>query len=165
MMHIRKEQLKDISSIRHLTNDAFRTVPYSNQKEAAIVDALRSASVLTLSLVAEEGEALVGHVAFSPVLINGVDCCWYGLGPVSVRPDRQGEGIGSALTRQGLTCLHEVGAKGCVLLGDPGYYQRFGYKADERLTLDGVPAEYFQCLVIEGEMPKGKVTYHSAFDA
>ena len=153
-MHIRKEQLKDISSIRHLTNEAFRTVPYSNQKEAAIVDALRSASALTLSLVAEEREALVGHVAFSPVLINGVDCGWYGLGPVSVRPDRQGEGIGNALIRQG-----------CVLLGDPGYYQRFGFKADERLTLDGVPAEYFQCLVIEGEMPKGKVTYHSAFDA
>lgn len=163
-MHIRKEQPGDIAAIRRLTDEAFRGVPYSNQKEAAIIDALRLASALTLSLVAEDDVSLLGHVAFSPVLIDGTDCGWYGLGPVSVRPGRQGEGIGSTLIREGLLRLKEAGARGCVLLGDPGYYQRFGFKADERLTLDGVPPEYFQCLVIEGEMPNGKVTYHAAFD-
>ena len=119
-MHIRKEQPGDIAAIRRLTDEAFRGVPYSNQKEAAIIDALRLASALTLSLVAEEERSLLGHVAFSPVLIDGTDCNWYGLGPVSVQPGRQGEGIGSTLIREGLLRLQEVGAKGCVLLGDPG---------------------------------------------
>ncbi|PQZ52146.1 N-acetyltransferase [Ochrobactrum sp. MYb15] len=164
-MHIRKEQPGDVAAIRRLTDEAFRGMLYSNQKEAAIIDALRLASALTLSLVAEEEGSLLGHVAFSPVLIDGTDCNWYGLGPVSVQPGRQGEGIGSTLIREGLLRLQEAGAKGCVLLGDPGYYQRFGFKVDEGLRLDGVPPEYFQCLLIDGEMPKGKVTYHSAFDA
>lgn len=164
-MLIRKEQPEDTAAIRRLTEEAFRSVPYSNQKEAATIDALRSASALTLSLVAEEEGFLLGHVAFSPVLIDGADCGWYGLGPVSVQPCRQGEGIGSALISEGLLRLKEAGAKGCVLLGDPGYYQRFGFKADDRLRLQGVPAEYFQCLVIEGEMPNGNVTYHAAFNA
>ncbi|TCQ81016.1 putative acetyltransferase [Ochrobactrum sp. BH3] len=164
-MHIRKEQPGDVAAIRRLTDEAFRGVPYSNQKEAAIINALRLASALTLSMVAEEEGSLLGHVAFSPVLIDGTDCNWYGLGPVSVQPGRQGEGIGSTLIREGLLRLQEAGAKGCVLLGDPGYYQRFGFKVDEGLRLDGVPPEYFRCLLIDGEMPKGKVTYHSAFDA
>jgi len=164
-MHIRKEQPEDIAAIRRLTDEAFRAVPYSNQKEAAIIDVLRSASALTLSLVAEEEGSLLGHVAFSLVLIDGTDCNWYGLGPLSVQPDRQGEGIGSALIREGLLRLRETGAKGCVLLGDPDYYRRFGFKADERLRLEGVPAQYFQCLIIEGEMPRGRVTYNAAFDA
>lgn len=164
-MLIREEQPEDIAAIRLLTDEAFRGVPYSNQKEAAIIEALRLASALTLSLVAEEDGALPGHVAFSPVLIDGADCDWYGLGPVSVQPGRQGEGIGSALIREGLLRLKEAGARGCVLLGDPGYYQRFGFKADERLRLEGVPAQYFQCLVLEGEIPRGKVIYNAAFDA
>lgn len=164
-MLIREEQPEDIAAIRLLTDEAFRGVPYSNQKEAAIMEALRSASALSLSLVADEDGALPGHVAFSPVLIDGADCDWYGLGPVSVQPGRQGEGIGSALIREGLLRLKEAGARGCVLLGDPGYYQRFGFKADERLRLEGVPAQYFQCLIIEGEIPRGKVTYNAAFDA
>lgn len=163
-MLIRKEQPEDTAAICRLTEEAFRSVPYSNQKEAAIIDALRSASALTLSLVAEEEGFFLGHVAFSPVLIDSADCGWYGLGPVSVQPCRQGEGIGSALISEGLLRLKEAGAKGCVLLGDPDYYQRFGFKADGRLRLQGVPAEYFQCLVIDGEMPNGNVTYHAAFD-
>ena len=89
-MHIRKEQPGDVAAIRRLTDEAFRGVPYSNQKEAAIINALRLASALTLSMVAEEEGSLLGHVAFSPVLIDGTDCNWYGLGPVSVQPGRQG---------------------------------------------------------------------------
>ncbi|MHC5233052.1 GNAT family N-acetyltransferase [Brucella sp. LJL56] len=162
-MHIRKEMPEDAAEIRHMTEEAFRTVAYSNQKEGEIVDALRAAKALTLSLVAEENGQMLGHVAFSPVLIDGADKGWYGLGPVSVRPDRQGEGIGGKLIREGLAILRREGAKGCVLLGDPGYYGRFGFKADARLKLPGVPAEYFQCLAFGSDIPEGDVTYHSAF--
>lgn len=164
-MLVREEQAGDEQAISTLTQAAFLNAPHSNQQEAAIVDALRAASVLTLSLVAEDEGGLVGHVAFSPVLIDGADYGWYGLGPISVLPARQGEGIGSMLMREGLRRLREAGAKGCVVLGDPGYYQRFGFTNDARLKLEGVPAEYFQSLIFEGEIPEGKVRYHAAFDA
>ena len=163
-MHIRKERPQDAAEIRRLTDEAFRTVAYSNQKEGEIVDALRAAKALTLSLVAEEDGQVLGHVAFSPVQIGGEDKGWYGLGPVSVSPDRQGEGIGGKLIREGLALLRAAGAKGCVLLGDPGYYGRFGFKADQRLKLPGVPPEYFQCLAFGPDIPEGDVAYDKAFD-
>lgn len=163
-MHIRKEMSDDAAAISQVTDEAFRTVVYSNQKEGEIVDALRAAKALTLSLVAEDESGILGHIAFSPVLIGGEDKVWFGLGPVSVRPDRQGEGIGGKLICEGLAVLRQEGAAGCVLLGNPGYYGRFGFKADARLRLPGVPAEYFQCLAFTPDMPEGDVAYHSAFD-
>ncbi len=163
-MHIRKEMPQDAAEIRRLTDEAFRTVAYSNQKEGEIVDALRAAKALTLSLVTEEDGQVLGHVAFSPVQIGGEDKGWYGLGPVSVSPDRQGEGIGGKLIREGLALLRAAGAKGCVLLGDPGYYGRFGFKADQRLKLPGVPPEYFQCLPFGPDIPEGDVAFDKAFD-
>ena len=72
-MHIRKEMSEDADAIRQVTDEAFRTVAYSNQKEGEIVDALRAAKALTLSLVAEDKGEVLGHVAFSPVLIGGED--------------------------------------------------------------------------------------------
>ncbi|MFQ0813505.1 GCN5 family acetyltransferase [Brucella anthropi] len=162
-MHIRNERPQDAAEIRRVTDEAFRTVAYSNRKEGEIVDALRAAQALTLSLVAEEDGRILGHVAFSPVLIGGEDKGWYGLGPVSVLPDRQGEGIGGRLIGEGLAILRQQDAKGCVLLGDPGYYGRFGFKADQRLKLPGVPPQYFQCLAFGPDMPEGDVAYHSAF--
>lgn len=93
-MYLRKEKPDDSAAIRHLTDEAFSRVPYSNQREGEIVDALRAASALTLSLVAVDGRSVVGHVAFSPVQIGGEDKGWYALGPISVQPERQGEGIG-----------------------------------------------------------------------
>ncbi|CUW42993.1 acetyltransferase [Brucella vulpis] len=164
-MHIRKERPQDAAEIRQVTETAFRPVAYSNQKEGEIVDVLRAAKALTLSLVAEEDGQVLGHIAFSPVLIDGAEKGWYGLGPVSVLPARQGEGIGGKLIREGLAQLCGAGARGCVLLGDPGYYRRFGFKADARLKLPGVPPEYFQCLAFGPDMPQGDVAYHVAFDA
>src|SRR5690606_20299677 len=112
-----------------LTAAAFAGVPYASGTEPAIIAALRAAGALRLSLVAAEGQELLGHVAFSPVIIGGRDRGWLGLGPLSVRPDRQRRGIGSALVRTGLERLRRDGAGGCVLLGDPAYYRRFGFRA------------------------------------
>ena len=118
---------------------------------------------LTLSLVAEEDGQIIGHAAFSPVTIDGRPCGWYGLGPVAVRPNRQRRGIGDAVISEGLGELVAYGAAGCVVLGEPAYYGRFGFNADSRLRFPGPPAEYFQALAFGGPVPSGTVAYHPAF--
>lgn len=164
-MHIRPEQPADIDTIRSLTRAAFEKAPHASQTEAAIVDALRDAGALTVSLVAEDNSEIVGHVAFSPVTIDGEDLGWFGLGPVSVWPDQQGKGIGQSLIRRGLDGLQRLGAKGCVVLGDPAYYGRFGFVADPGLTYGDIPPEYFQRLTFDAGLPKGEVAFHAGFDA
>jgi putative acetyltransferase len=163
-MKIRLENLGDASTIYTLTEAAFALAAHSGGNEARIVDALRDRGALTLSLVAEADGQIVGHAAFSPVLIDGQEGGWYGLGPVSVRPDRQKTGVGSAIVRDGLDRLEAMGARGCVVFGDPAYYGRFGFAADPRLRYAGAPDGYFQRLVFAGEPPAGEVAYHPGFD-
>jgi putative acetyltransferase len=163
---IRPEQPEDVASIRYVTEAAFQAMEYSNRREAEIIDALRAGNALTISLVAIEDEELVGHVAFSPVTIDDEPSGWYGLGPVAVRPDYQREGIGTELIRSGLARLEALGAEGCVVLGEPEFYGRFGFEAVPGLELPGVPPEYFQCLAFGGcKIPQGEVAFHPAFDA
>ena len=126
---------------------------------------LRKAESLTVSLVATENSRIVGHVAFSPVTIDGRSEGWFGLGPVAVMLSRQRNGIGSGLIEAGLAKLRARGSRGCVVLGDPGYYRRFGFAADPTLCLAGVPAEYFQRLSFDEQPCSGMVTYHAAFEA
>ena len=104
-----------------------------------IINALRAAGALTISLVAEVGGKVVGHIAFSPVTISDGSHDWYGVGPVSVLPEFQKQGIGKSLIQEGLSLLKAAGAKGCVLVGDPRYYERFGFRNLPDLILDGVP--------------------------
>lgn len=164
-MHIRPERPGDIDAIRDLTAAAFKDMIHSSRTEAAIVDALRNAGALTISLVAVQESDVVGHVAFSPVTINGESKGWYGLGPVSVRPDQQRKGIGQSLIRTGLEHLQQMGARGCVVLGEPSYYSRFGFTGDPDLRYGDVPSEYFQCLTFTGTVPRGEVAYHPGFNA
>ncbi len=163
-MEIRPEQAGDVETIRTLTESAFRDAPHSAQTEARIVDALRAGGALTVSLVATDDAEILGHVAFSPVTILGAEGDWYGLGPVSVWPARQRKGIGQALIRDGLRRLDATGAAGCVVLGDPGYYGRFGFESDPALFYAEVPPGYFQRRVLRGPAPKGEVRYHPGFD-
>lgn len=88
---------------------------------------------------------------------------WFGLGPVSVLPACQREGVGQRLMQRAIADLRETGARGIVLLGDPAYYARFGFRHDPRLVYPGPPPEYFQRLVLEGEPPAGNVSYAPAF--
>jgi putative acetyltransferase len=164
-MQIRQERPGDATGIRLTTDAAFRDMPYSNQTEAKIVDALRSSGALAVSLVASHGDEIIGHAAFSPVRINSSDCGWYGLGPVSVRPDQQRRGIGQLLIRGGLRQLQSLRAAGCVVFGNPAYYGRFGFESDPGLFYDDAPLGLFQRLVLRGDAPKGEVTYHPSFAA
>lgn len=166
---IRPERGSDQSAIHALTEAAFLGMPFADGNEADLVDNLRADGDLTLSLVAEDGERIVGHVAISPVTIEGAARReygdWYGLGPVSVLPECQREGIGSQLIKRAIADLRLRGANGVVLLGDPDFYGRFGFEHDPALTYPGPPAEYFQRMVLDGSPPKGRVHYARAFGA
>jgi putative acetyltransferase len=166
MVRIRSETREDAAAIEAVTTAAFLNAPHTDHTEQFIVAALRAAGALAISLVAEDGGAIVGHVAVSPVTISNGSPDWYGLGPISVLPERQGEGIGAALMHAALDALRERGAAGCVVLGEPGYYGRFGFRVEASLRLPGLPPEYFQALMLRGtNLPDGIVSYHIAFDA
>ncbi|MEM6476488.1 MAG: N-acetyltransferase [Pseudomonadota bacterium] len=160
---IRPEAPGDEATIFTLTDEAFRPMPFSDGDEPELVNALRRDGDLTLSLVAEDAERIVGHIAFSPVTISDGAQDWYGLGPVSVWPELQRTGIGSALINRGIADLRALDAKGIVLLGSNEYYPRFGFKCEPQLTYSGGPAEYFQALLLDGELPSGEVTFAPAF--
>lgn len=162
-IQIRPEQSQDIAAIEAVTIVAFRNAPHTSHTEQFIVRALRSSGQLSVSLVAVEGGDVIGHVALSPVAISSGAARWYGLGPLSVSPGRQGQGVGSQLMGQAFTRLHNLGASGCVVLGDPGYYARFGFKAESSLVLPGVPPQYFQAISFAGPVPSGTISYHEAF--
>lgn len=162
---IRPERPADAQIIRQVTEAAFAVAEHSAGTEGAIIDALRAANALTVSLVATINDEVVGHIAFSPVMIDGVDANWFGLGPVSVRPDLHDHGNGGALIREGLDRLRMVGAKGCVVLGAPAYYERFGFEHDPAIRFEGVPPEYFMRLSLDGSLTAGRVAYHEGFSA
>jgi putative acetyltransferase len=162
-MILRPETEADIPAIDQINLEAFLHHPYSHQTEHLIVRALRASGALTLSLVAETEGQVVGHIAFSPALIDGQDLGWYTLGPVAVLPSHQRKGIGSSLIQAGLQGLRELGAKGCLLVGDPNYYLRFGFRHDPSLHIHEVPPEFFMCMSFSNDTPSGLVTHHQAF--
>jgi putative acetyltransferase len=160
---VRPERPGDESAIRQLIEAAFAGHPHSEGREASIVDHLRANRDLAQSLVADAECEIVGHVAFSPVAISDGSQGWFGLGPVSVKPNCQRKGIGSGLIREGLARLRRLGAAGCVVLGEPEYYGRFGFGHDAALAYSGPPPEYFLRLVWVGRVPAGEVRYAAAF--
>lgn len=162
---IRDETAADTAAITAVTVTAFADLAVSNQTEQFIIEALRVAGALTVSLVAEMDGRVVGHIAFSPVTLSDDTQDWYGLGPVSVSPDFQGRGIGNALIQAGLTRLKELGARGCCLVGHPHYYRRFGFDNPAGLSCEGVPQEFFFALTFDGHMPRGTVAFHEGFSA
>jgi putative acetyltransferase len=162
---IRSETNADVSAIAEVTVAAFRTLAISNHTEQFIIAALRADKALTVSLVAEVDGRVVGHIAFSPVTISDRSPNWYGLGPVSVLPEYQRQGIGKALIQEGLSRLKDMNAQGCCLVGHPEYYRKFGFKNMPELVLEGVPQEVFFALSFDGRTPHGTVTFHDGFKA
>ena len=160
---IRAETSRDFAAIREINVAAFLHHPFSAQTEHLIVEALRAAGALEISLVAELDGDVVGHIAFSRASIGDASAGWYLLGPVAVLPDRQGRGVGRALIEAGLGSLRSRGASGCVLVGDPAFYQRFGFSHHPGLTWSGVPDENVLCLPLASDPPTGEISYHPAF--
>lgn len=160
---IRAEETADAEAISRVIARAFSAHPFSTHTEQFVVESLRRAGALSVSLVAERGRVVVGHVAFSPVTIACGASDWYGLGPLAVDPDHQRQGIGAALVEAGLARLRARGAAGCVVLGAPAYYGRQGFRHPGGLVYPAAPAEHFMALAFAGEAPEGEVAYHAAF--
>lgn len=160
---IRDETDIDVAAVQAVIADAFARTPYSDGSEPRIMADLRAAGAAVVSLVAEDAGGIAGQVVFSPVTVDGRPSAWHALGPLSVRPDRQRRGIGSSLVEAGLARLRGLGSEGCVLLGNPAYYRRFGFRRDDRLDAPGLPAEYFQVLPFGDAIPVGAVGFHAAF--
>lgn len=155
----------DVSAITEVTVAAFKTLDISDHTEQFIIEALRVAAALTISLVAEIGRRVVGHIAFSHLKNSDGTQNWYGLGPVSVLPEYQRQGIGKALIEEGLKRLKDMVAQGCCLVGHPEYYRQFGFKNVSGLVCEGVPQEVFFALSFDGHIPQGTVTFHEGFKA
>lgn len=162
---IRPEEAADVAAIARVTEAAFRGHPYSRGAEPLIVDGLRRGGALSVSLVAERQGKVVGHIAFSPVAISGGAQGWQALGPVSVMPALQRRGIGSALVRAGLEAIRKRGAAGCVLVGEPAFYGRFGFRSVAALTMAGIPQEFVLSLPLSGGEATGSIIHHPAFHA
>jgi putative acetyltransferase len=162
---VRSETDADVDAITEVTVAAFKSLEISNHTEQFIIAALRIAKALTISLVAEVGSRVVGHIAFSPLTISDGTRNWYGLGPVSVLPEYQRQGIGKALIQEGLSRLEDMNAQGCCLIGHPDYYRKFGFKNVPGLAHEGVPQEVFFALSFDGHTPQGTVTFHDGFKA
>lgn len=161
---IRPEQAGDERAIRALTDAAFHSAPHADGDEGELVDKLREDGDLVLSLVAENADrAIIGHIAFSPVKIEGASGEWYQLAPVSVIPSGQNAGIGSALIEEGIARLKGSGAHGIALVGNPDYYDRFGFSLNHSLTLSDKLDPFLQVLLLDGEMPSGKLVLAPAF--
>jgi putative acetyltransferase len=154
-VEIRPERPADEDAIHAVTEAAFLTAPHTSHAEQFIVRELRRTDALALSLVATLDGRVVGHVALSPVTIDGAEQGWFGLGPVSVVPECQGAGIGSRLVREALARLRTAGARGCVLVGEPSYYGRFGFRAEPALVLPGMPPRYFLATCFMGRACRG----------
>jgi putative acetyltransferase len=162
---IRSESVADVPAIEAVTIRAFLNAPHTSHTEQLIVSELRKAGLLAISLVADVEGTVIGHVAVSPVSVSDGASGWFGFGPISVLPEHQGCGVGSRLIQEALRILREHGAAGCVVLGEPEYYSRFGFQADPSLILPDVPPEYFQAISLDSSRPHGTVSYHQAFDA
>lgn len=168
MVEIREEQPEDVAAIRVVNEEAF-----GQPAEARIVDKLRGACEGLLSLVAVDEGTVVGHVLFSPVMIDGHDSLTGGMGlaPMAVLPACQRRGIGSSLVRAGLARLRSRPCPFVIVLGHPGYYPRFGFEPASRYGLssqwEGVPDEAFMVLVFDEPALKnvsGVARYRTEFD-
>ncbi|KVG68102.1 GNAT family N-acetyltransferase [Burkholderia pseudomultivorans] len=165
---LRDERPRDVDAIARVIVAAFAAEPQHGQFERRIVDTLRADDALSVSLVAERDGRVIGHVAFSPVSIGGEPAGaqrWYGLAPLAVSPDCQRRSVGAGLVRTGLDALRRLGARGCVVLGEPAYYARFGFAPSGDIVFPGVPPGYFlaQPLDEAAPRPSGAVRYHDVF--
>jgi putative acetyltransferase len=163
MIIIRPETPDDYTAIHDVTKRAFAGRPYADGDEQLLIGKLRDAGAIALSLVAEKDGAVVGQVTFSPGVAADGSTGWYVLGPVAVEPAVQGEGIGGQLIRAGIAWLTTQGAAGCVLVGNPAYYSRFGFHLFPHFAPDGPHAEFYQMLPLGVSAPNMVVGYHPLF--
>ncbi|MEG4627684.1 N-acetyltransferase [Microcoleus sp. w1-18aA5] len=165
-MDIRTEKPEDVEAVRNINIAAF-----GRENEANLVDRLRGIAS-TFSFVAVQSDRIVGHIFFSPVVVEGKcsrNLSILGLAPVAVLPNYQRQGIGTLLIREGLKECARSGFQAVVVLGHPDFYPRFGFIPASRKSLKceyDVPDEAFMVLELESgalQECSGTVKYRSEF--
>ena len=164
LITLRDETPKDIDALHDLSYRAFAPMTFSDNSEADAIRTMRQTGNLTLSLIAELQGHIVGHVAFSPVKIDEAFHDWYALGPISVEPDHQRQGIGRALIAFGLKRLRKLGANGCVLIGNPDFYASSGFVADGRFSYGDLDARFIQHIRFQGPLRNGALQFAPGLD-
>lgn len=168
MVTIRQEKPDDIGAVRVVNEAAF-----GEPAEARIVDSVRVACPDAVSLVAVDDDRIVGHIFFSPVVLSGASGTPQGMGlaPMAVLPERQRQGIGSLLVREGIDAMRERKCTFIIVLGHPEYYPRFEFVPASRYGLscqwNGVPDEAFMVLVLDEDAMmgvSGVARYRDEFD-
>ncbi len=162
-MIIRRELDIEVADISRVTEAAFRDRDYAGGDEQVVIDRLSNAGDLSLSLVAIDDDDLIGQVTFSPATNEDQSDPWFALGPISVKPNRQGQGIGTALIHEGLAQISDQGALGCILTGNPAYYGRFGFSLVPELAPAREPGEFFMLKTLNGNRPTSPFEFHPAF--
>ena len=153
---IREEKPEDFTAIRRVNEIAF-----GQSAEANIVDKLRKDSEEFISLVAVDRDNVVGHILFSPAIIEGTGDTIKGMGlaPMAVLPGLQNQGIGSALVKKGLSVLRERNYPFVIVLGHPDYYPRFGFEPASKYGIksqwETVPDEAFMIIVFDAAIADG----------
>ena len=160
---IREPRDADGAAVEALIAAAFDPMPFSNGTEPTLPEALRRSGAAVVELVAERAGTILGQVVFSPVTLGGRPSRWHALGPVAVSPPVQRQGLGSRLIREGLARLRATGSEGCIVLGSPAYYPRFGFRPAPELAGEGTPAEFLMALSFGATWPDGVVAFHPAF--
>jgi putative acetyltransferase len=156
MVIIRKEQLGDEQQIRTVNQRAFGRV-----EEADLVDQLRQTCTDSISMVAVSKDQMVGHILFTPVVVEskGRIITGMGLAPMAVLPELQRQGIGSQLVKAGLELIEKAKYPFVIVLGHPAYYPRFGFVPASRYKIgcgyENVTDEAFMILVLSRETLDG----------
>ncbi|MBU0607739.1 MAG: N-acetyltransferase [Armatimonadetes bacterium] len=148
-MTIRTESEDDFPLVRELVKAAFETAHVSSGDEQNYVDRVRESDAYLpeLSLVAEDEGELIGHIMLSRMSIvrdDGSDLATLTIAPVSVTPARQNQGVGTSLMQEAMRLAREAGHKSVLLVGDPAYYHRFGFRTTADFGLrstQGIPDE------------------------
>lgn len=173
MVHFELEADSDIPEIRRLTESAFSESDLGYHGEADLVDMIRTQSDNSVSIVATCNQEVVGHILFSPAIIRNRDQAFHGwgLGPMSVDPKYQRQGIGSGLVKRGLEQIAGQGGGFTIVAGHPEYYRRFGFESAGRYSLlhgfEGMPQDIFfvrfNSKSLADSCRNGLAFYHSAF--
>jgi putative acetyltransferase len=166
-VRIRAERPSDLQAIREINEQAF-----GQKLEADLVDTIRASDrfVPALSLVAEDGDELVGHVLLSYVDLEPGSHRILQLGPLAVRPPQQRRGVGTALMTEALRLAEERAEPMVMIEGDPAYYGRFGFRRSQELGIEAplrVEAKYFMVCTLRTYDPalRGRAVYSEAFQA
>ena len=162
---IRPECADDYAAIYYVTKRAFAPMPFSDGDEQELIGRFRDAGVLALSLVADMDGSVIGQITLTPAFAADGSPGWFALGPIAVAPEYQNMKIGGKLMEAGIAWLREQDSAGCVLVGNPAYYNRFGFERYPALAPEGEPAEYYQILPLRVKEPSVVVGFHPLFHA